>query len=152
MKMRYFGMTILMATMVVTGACKRAEEKVEYELAREEAAKPIPKNAVVDPLVKAQRDIALEAHIEEGNRLHVSVRNKTKKTIVVGPKNLAVLRKGETKPDPFDPDDTGFPITKLTPDSEQIGIFRLRGPLGELSGGKLLFNHPDVQPSFAYIK
>lgn len=153
MRSRFTKLALLVLVGAVAGGgCKRAEEKVEYELAREEAAKPLPKDAVIDPLIKAQRDIALEAQIVEGNRLHVSVRNKTKKTIVIGPKNLAVLRKGENKPVPFDPDDTGFPITKLTPDSEQIGMFRLRGPLGELSGGKILFNHPEVQPSFTYVK
>ena len=111
----------------------------------------LPENAVIDPVVRSQADIGLKAELE-GNKLRISVRNKTKRDLIVGPKNLALLLFDTEEPIPFRDNEPGFPVTTLSPDEEQVGLVPLRELFGRLTGARLLFSHPDCRPAFTPVE
>ena len=115
------------------------------------AETPLPSNALIDPLERAQKDISLSAVIE-GNKIRVTIVNKSRRTLYIGPKNLAVMLPKSTQVTKFKDPDPGFPPTKLDPGDERVALVSMRGLTDITSGSKLVFNHPDCQPAMAMIR
>jgi len=77
--------------------------------------------------------------------VRVSLNNGTNRTIVVGPKNFAVIPWRSSQLVLASPDSPRFPVAKVAPGGEIAGVLRFPG-VALLRGGKLVFNHPDCSP------
>ncbi len=131
----------------VAAAKRPAPKSVDEELSKIE----LPPNSRIDPIIDSQRDIGLKAMIE-GNKLKLSIANKTKKAIIIGPKNIGVVPAGTKElihvPDPQE----GFPPSRLEPGDERVALIPLR-IFGDLTlGTRVIFNHPECRPAIAALQ
>jgi hypothetical protein len=115
------GVALLAASLLAGCAHKPAAAEAK-PLSQAELDSMIRKKAAEDPVLRSQTDFGLDARQSAPNRVLASVKNKTQKAVVVGPKCFGVILPGTRKLLSADGQSVKlFPVARLKPDEEASG-------------------------------
>lgn len=134
----------LLAAALFSAACSSARDSGASASAKGPRLTPVP--TPQDPLAATQVEIGLEAYID-GEFLHITVENRKAGTILVGPKNLGLIPKGEKRVIPFPPGLGSFPVSRVAPGKNAQGLIALNKLTAQAQGGRIMFNHPERSPA-----
>lgn len=129
-----------------------AEKKTSSTLTEAEMQEYVEMKKEQDPVLRSQKDFEMTARLTPEGRVSVTITNKKKKAIVVGPKFLAFLDKKNHAIRPVsETEGVLFPILELEPGGSVTGEIKIPDEVNPRRCN-VVFNLPGAAPAMARIE
>lgn len=140
-----------MCLAVLSGCASRGASTAAKEITTQQAKELEARRNAADPFLRTQVDVGLAISRGGADRLVVRVTNKTKRPLIIGPKEFSVINPPARDLHAPLPTSAGrFPVLKLQPGEEVSGeLIFAEGVLRK--GSRLAFHHPEAQSAMAEI-
>jgi hypothetical protein len=147
------GISIVLMIATALACAKSPKPAPAGQMSKAEMDKLVQVKSAEDPVLRTQTDIGLDALLVGEGMVQVTLVNKTRQPLVVGPK-LFVVSGPDRKPVPAEPQSLKtFPLTRV-PAGEQASGQLIFPPRLAVRGARLAFDphRPDCRAALTVIR